>query len=128
MFHHLYFYAIKSGKVYTIHKETSKAKYLRITNTDINNCKFENGYKFFHLLPWEAEIESMELVSKEKLAEKLNSLYNLSFNPKNGFQADYYYLVKANIVRFIDNGIQAISTNENDDISVYSPKIIERIV
>lgn len=125
---YFYFYAIKSGKVYTIHKETSKAKYLRLTNTDINNCKFENGYKFLHLLPWEAEIESMELVSKEKLAEKLNSLYNLSFNPKNGFQADYYYLVKANIVRFSDNGIQAISTNENDDISVYSPKIIERIV
>lgn len=126
---YFYFYAIKSGKVYTIHKETAKAKYLRLTNTDINECKVEYGYKFRHLLPWEAEIQSMELVSKESMNKKLNDLYapNL-FIPKDGFHADYYYLVKAIVTRFIEDGITAINATENDDISVYSPKIIERIV
>ncbi len=126
---YFYFYAIKSRKVYTIHKETAKAKYLRLTNTDINECKDEYGYKFQHLLPWEAEIQSMELVSKESMNKKLNDLYapNL-FIPKDGFHADYYYLVKAIVTRFIEDGITAINATENDDISVYSPKIIERIV
>ncbi len=127
-FFYFYFYAIKNGKVYAIHKETSKAKYLRLTNTDINDCKVEYGYKFQHLLPWEAEIQSMELVSKETLIERLNELYTEQhFVPKDGFHADYYYLVKATITQFIKTGISAVSTTENEDISVYSPKIIERI-
>lgn len=126
---YFYFYAIKKGKVYTIHKETNKAKYLRLTNTDINNCKVEQGYKFQYLLPWEAEILSMELVSKETLIERLNTLYeDKNFTPKDGFHADYYYLVKASITHFIGSGMAAINTTENEDISVYSPKIIERIV
>ena len=125
---YFYFYAIKNGKVYTIHKETAKAKYLRLTNTDINDCKVEYGYKFQHLLPWEAEIQSMELVSKESMEKKLNDLYAPnSFNPKDGFHADYYYLIKATVLRFLRDGITAINTTENEDISVYSPKIIERI-
>lgn len=126
---YFYFYAIKDGKVYTIHKETNKAKYLRLTNTDINNCKLEYGYKFQHLLPWEAEILSMELVSKETLIEKLNTLYATNpFTPKDGFHADYYYLVKATITSFIESGLSDISTTENEDISVYSPKIIKRTI
>ncbi len=126
---YFYFYAIKKGKVYTIHKETNKAKYLRLTNTDINDCKVEHGYKFQYLLPWEAEILSMELVSKETLIERLNTLYEVkSFTPIDGFHADYYYLVKATITHFIGSGVAAINTTENEDISVYSPKIIERIV
>ncbi|MBR6215852.1 MAG: hypothetical protein IKQ84_05525, partial [Spirochaetaceae bacterium] len=96
--------------------------------TDINDCKVEYGYKFQHLLPWEAEIQSMELVSKENMKKKLNDLYAPnSFNPKDGFHADYYYLIKATVLRFLRDGITAINTTENEDISVYSPKIIERI-
>ena len=124
---YFYFYAIKDGKVYTIHKETNKAKYLRLTDTDINHCKVEYGYKFQYLLPWEAQIQSMELVSKETLINKLNDFYATShFNSKDGFHADYYYLVKATITKF-DATVAAISTTENEDISAYSPKIIKRI-
>lgn len=126
---YFYFYAIKNGKVYTIHKETNKAKYLRLTNTDINECKVEYGYKFQHLLPWEAEIHSIELVSKDTLIEKLNNLYgNNQFTVNNTFHADFYYLVKATITRFCETGISAINTTENDDISIYSPKIVKRIM
>ena len=126
---YFYFYAIKNGKVYTIHKETNKAKYLRLTNTDINECKVEYGYKFQHLLPWEAEIHSIELVSKDTLIEKLNNLYgNNQFTVNNTFHADFYYLVKATITRFCETGVSAINTTENDDISIYSPKIVKRIM
>lgn len=125
---YFYFYAIKNGKVYTIHKETNKAKYLRVTATDIKNCKAENGFVFNHLEPWEAEIESIELVSKDVLAKKLSLLYRKDFSPANGFHADYYYLAKAKITRYFESGITAVCAEENDDISVYSPKIIERIL
>lgn len=126
---YFYFYAIKNGKVYTIHKETNKAKYLRLTNTDINECKVEYGYKFQHLLPWEAEIHSIELVSKDTLIEKLNNLYgDNQFTVNNTFHADFYYLVKATITRFCETGVSAINTTENDDISIYSPKIVKRVM
>lgn len=126
---YFYFYAIRNGKVYTIHKETNKAKYLRLTNTDINECKVEYGYKFQHLLPWEAEIHSIELVSKDTLIEKLNNLYgDNQFTVNNTFHADFYYLVKATITRFCETGLSAINTTENDDISIYSPKIVKRVM
>lgn len=126
---YFYFYAIRNGKVYTIHKETNKAKYLRLTNTDINECKVEYGYKFQHLLPWEAEIHSIELVSKDTLIEKLNNLYgDNQFTVNNIFHADFYYLVKATITRFCETGVSAINTTENDDISIYSPKIVKRVM
>lgn len=124
---YFYFYAIKNGKVYTIHKETTKAKYLRITTTDLRDCKVEFGYKFQHLEPWEAEVDSIELVSKEALKEKLVSLYGEnSFTPENGFHADYYYLAKAKVTRYLKSGIIAITVDENEDISAYSPKVIPR--
>ncbi|MBQ0002648.1 MAG: DUF2357 domain-containing protein [Treponema sp.] len=124
---YFYFYAIKNGKVYTIHKETTKAKYLRITTSDIKDCKIEFGYKFQHLEPWEAEVDSIELVSKEALKEKLDSLYGENtFIPENGFHADYYYLAKAKVTRYFDSGITAINVSENEDISAYSPKVIPR--
>ncbi len=125
---YFYFYAIKNGKVYTIHKETNKAKYLRVTTTDIKDCKVKFGYKFQHLEPWEAEIDTIELVSKDVLKEKLDSLYfKNSFMPTNGFHADYYYLAKAKVTSYLDSGITAINVSENEDISAYSPKVTPRI-
>lgn len=126
---YFYFYAIKSGKVYTIHKETNRTKYLRVTTSDIKNCKAEFGYKFQSLEPWEAEIETIELVSKGVLKEKLDTLYGKdSFVPVNGFNADYYYLAKAKVTRYFESGITAVNATEDDDISAYSPKIIPRIM
>lgn len=124
---YFYFYAIKDGKVYTIHKETNKSKYLRITTSDIKDCKVEFGYKFTELKPWEAEIDSIELVSRDVLEEKLKQLYSENtYIPQKGFNADYYYLTKAKIVRYSEQGITAINVPENEDISIYSPKIILR--
>ena len=61
--------------------------------------------------------------------EKLNNLYTVqSFTPRDGFHADYYYLVKASITQFLGSGIPAVNTTENENISIYSPKIIEKII
>lgn len=125
---YFYFYAIKNGKVYTIHKETNKAKYLRVTTTDVKDCKVELGYKFQHLEPWEAEVESIELVSQESLKKKLDELYGENtFKPQKGFNADFYYLAKTKVIKYSEIGIVAINVGENDAISVYSPKVIQRI-
>ncbi len=117
---YFYFHAIKDGKVYTLHKETSQAKYLRLTLTDFYNQKIIVGHKFQELKPWVAEILSMELVSKKQLLELLND-----FEGNTDFKADFYYVLKARITDLYDGGIVAISTEENEIISPYSPKIVE---
>lgn len=125
---YFYFYAIKGGKVYTIHKETNKTQYLMLTDTDINDCKIEAGYKFQHLLPFEAKIESLELVTKDSLQEKINEFYEEPFIPKNDFNADYYYLAEARIINYArdEERVTDVSVKENEDISAYSPKITYR--
>ncbi len=117
-----YYHAIKDGKVYTLHKETNKAKFLRFTLTDYHNARIIIGKKFQDLEPWRALIISSELVSKAQLQELL-----YDFSGKDDFQADYYYVVKAKMKEFYDGGIVAISTEENEIISPYSPKIVKLI-
>ena len=116
---YFYYHAIKNGSVYTLHKETMKAKYLRLTLTDYNNAEIIQGKKFEELEPWRAEIISTELVSKSSLQELLSD-----FPCKDKFQADYYYVTKAKVKDLYAGGIVAISTDENDIISPYSPKIV----
>lgn len=117
---YFYYHAIKKGTVYTLHKETNKAKYLRLTLTDYHNAEIITGKKFEKLEPWNAEILSSELVSKHRLQEILSD-----YPGKNKLQADFYYLVKAKITSLYEDGIVAISTDENDIITPYSPKIVK---
>ena len=49
---YFYFRAIKNGKVYTLHKETSKAKYLRFTLKRPVDVKIIPGQTFEELEPW----------------------------------------------------------------------------
>lgn len=116
---YFYYHAIKNGNVYTLHKDTMKAKYLRLTLTDYYKAKITQGNKFDDLEPWGAEIISTELVSKSSLQELLSD-----FPGKDKFQADYYYVTKAKVKDLYAGGIVAISTEENDIISPYSPKIV----
>lgn len=112
-----YFPVIKNGKVYSLHKETCKAQYLRLVKW--NNYKAESfkDDKYDILEPYNFIIQSIELVPKEKI-EGIES----EFCPKEPFDADYYYLIKA---RFSDySQIVGTNTEENETISPYSPKII----
>ena len=117
---YFYYHAIKNGKVYTLHKDTNKARYLRLTLTDYHNAQIIKGERFDDLEPWRAEIISTALVSKQQLKDILSD-----FPGKDSFQADFYYLVKAKVLDFYDGGIVAVSTEENDIISPYSPKIVK---
>ena len=116
---YFYFHAIKNGNVLTLHKETNIAKYLRLTLTDFYKAEIIDGKPFLRLEPFISEILSMELVSKQKLQEVLSD-----FDGKENFHADYYYLVRAKVMHSLDGGVVAISTDENDVISPYSPKIV----
>ena len=117
---YFYYHAIKNGNVYTLHKETMKAKYLRLTLTDYNNTKIKQGKKFENLESWRAEIISTELVSRFQLQELLSD-----YSDNDKFQAGFYYVAKVRIKDLYDGGIIAISTDENEIISPYFPKIVE---
>ena len=119
---YFYFRAIKNGKVYTLHKETSKAKYLRFTLKKLVEVKIKPGQSFEELEPWNAEIISTRLVSKEQLELILEDYVKMM---NHTFSAEYYYLVEAEFLHFYQGGIVAVCTEENDIISPYSPKIVQ---
>ena len=119
---YFYFRAIKNGKVYTLHKETSKAKYLRFTLKKLVEVKIKPGQSFEKLEPWNAEIISTRLVSKEQLELILEDYVKMM---NHTFSAEYYYLVEAEFLHFYQSGIVAVCTEENDIISPYSPKIVQ---
>ena len=119
---YFYFRAIKNGKVYTLHKETSKAKYLRFTLKRLADIKIMSGQTFEELEPWNAQIISTRLVSKKQLEQILED-YAKTTN--HSFSSEYYYLVEAKFLHFYQGGIVAVSTEENDIISPYSPKIVQ---
>lgn len=115
-----YFRAIEKGNVYTLHKETFQAKKLRFTTKRLVDIKNNNNYKYEELEPWIADIISIKLVSKDELIKELKP-----YKKQTGHHAEYYYLVKAIVTKESDEGIVGISTEENDIISPFSPKIIE---
>ncbi len=115
-----YFRAIKDGKVYTLHKETTKARYLRFTLKRLVDIKIKEGQVFEELEPWNSKIISIRLISKEELSKELGEYSN-----GHTFNADYYYLVEAEFLHSYKGGIVAISTEENEIISPYSPKIVK---
>ena len=115
-----YFRAIEKGKVYTLHKETMKAKYLRFTLKRLVDIKIKENQEFEELEPWNSEIQSIKLISKQELSNELGD-----YSKGHTFHADYYYLVKAKFLHKYQSGIVAISTEENQIISPYSPKIVE---
>ena len=119
---YFYFRAIKNGKVYTLHKETSKAKYLRFTLKRLADVKIMPGQTFEELEPWNAQIISTRLVSKKQLEQILE---DYAKTRKHNFSSEYYYLVEAKFLHFYQGGIVAVSTEENDIISPYSPKIVQ---
>ncbi|MDO5575643.1 MAG: DUF2357 domain-containing protein, partial [Fibrobacter sp.] len=117
---YFYFHAIKAGHVYTLHKETTKSKYLRLT--DIAYAENFSEKTIENLKKWNAEIISIELVSKQELQKILDK-----YPSKDEFLADFYYLVKAKIINLDLNKIKIsnVDADENQAISPYSPKIVQ---
>lgn len=116
-----YYHAIKDNVVYALHANTSDAKQFCGSQSDFGKTSF------IKLEDWTADIVKSELVSAEKLKERLyqNCEYKLE-NP----QADFYYLVTLNNVKWHGNEIagtvyKAYENIGNMAASPYSPKIIE---
>jgi len=116
-----YYHAIKDNVVYALHANTSDAKQFCGSQSDFGKTSF------IKLEDWTADIVKSELVSAEKLKERLyqNCEYKLE-NPK----ADFYYLVTLNNVKWHGNEIagtvyKAYENIGNMAASPYSPKIIE---
>lgn len=116
-----YYHAIKDNVVYALHANTSDAKQFCGSQSDFGKTSF------IRLEDWTADIVKSELVSAEKLKERLyqNCEYKLD-NPK----ADFYYLVTLNNVKWHGNEIagtvyKAYENIGNMAASPYSPKIIE---
>ena len=97
---YFYFHAIKDGKVFTLHKETSIAKYLVLTRTSFYQAEIIDGKHFVKLEPFVSEILSSELVSKETLIERLKE--NCGFESDTKHSAEYYYIVHAKICMQFD--------------------------
>ena len=123
---YFYFHAIKDGKVFTLHKETSIAKYLILTRTSFYQAEIIDGKHFVKLEPFVSEILSSELVSKETLIERLKE--NCGFESDTKHSAEYYYIVHAKICMQFDKPKILISTDENEMISPFSPKIIDNFI
>ena len=123
---YFYFHAIKDGKVFTLNKETSIAKYLILTRTSFYQAEIIDGKHFDKMEPFVSEIHSSELVSKETLIERLKE--NCGFESDTKHSAEYYYIVHAKICMQFDKPKILISTDENEMISPFSPKIIDNFL
>lgn len=112
-----YFPVIKKGKVYSLHKETCKAQYLRLVKW--NNYKAENfaDNKYDILEPFNFKIISLELVPESTIKSVISD-----FNPKYPYGAEFYYLIKAKYEN--PSPLVGMNTDENETISPYAPKII----
>ena len=112
-----YFYAIRDGFVYPIHKNLSSAKYLICSLTDFGKThivKTEN---------WIAEIESIELVDVKTLE---NKLFELGYKSEGKHKAQFYYLMKVKNVRYCESQeVDFLKYLGNDVLNAYSPKIIK---
>lgn len=116
-----YYHAIKDNVVYALHANTSDAKQFCGSQSDFGKTSF------IKLEDWTADIVKSELVSAEKLKERLYQ--NCEYKLEN-LQADFYYLVTLNNVKWHGNEIagtvyKAYENIGNMAASPYSPKIIE---
>ena len=66
-----YFPVIKKGKVYSLHKETCKAQYLRLVKWSNYHADNFADNKFDILEPYNFKIDSMELVPESKINKLL---------------------------------------------------------
>lgn len=122
---YFYYYAIRDNYVYPLHKDISKATKFCASRTDFGTNSDINNYVY---LPFVANIVSTELVSVAVLTERLKSMNNGNgYISKNGFHAQFYYLVKLNNITplSISGDIIEIIDSGNEATSAYSPKIFK---
>lgn len=120
---YFYYYAIRDGYVYPLHKDISKATKFCGSITDFGK---EPDLKKYDYLPFVADIISTELVSVQVLEKKLKSMNNVNgYIPSNPFKAEFYYLVKLQHLKNLKITGDMIQSCESGNLAIspYSPKI-----
>ena len=122
---YFYYYAIRDGYVYPLHKDITKATKFCASTTDFGIVNDVSKYDY---LPFTADIISTELVSEEILREKLKSMNSgKGYEPEKTFNAQFYYLVKVQNLKTMKITSDMIRKRDSGNLAIspYSPKILE---
>ena len=122
---YFYYYAIRDGYVYPLHKDISKVTKFCASTTDFGTVNEVSKYNY---LPFTADIVSTELVSAEQLCSKLKSMnHGKGYEPEKPFNAQFYYLVKVQNLRNTKITGNMIHKRDSGNLAIspYSPKVFE---
>lgn len=122
---YFYYYAIRDGYVYPLHKDISKASKFCASTTDFGT---ETDISKYNYLPFTADIVSTELVSAEQLRSKLKSMnHGKGYEPEKPFNAQFYYLVKVQNLRNTKITGDMIHKRDSGNLAIspYSPKVFK---
>lgn len=122
---YFYYYAIRDGYVYPLHKDISKATKLCASTTDFGTVNEVSKYNY---LPFTADIVSTELVSAEQLRSKLKSMnHGKGYEPVKPFNAQFYYMVKVQNLRNTKITGDMIHKRDSGNLAIspYSPKVFK---
>ncbi len=122
---YFYYYAIKDGYVYPLHKDISKATKFCASTTDFGT---ETDISKYNYLTFTADIVSTELVSAEQLRSKLKSMnHGKGYEPEKPFNAQFYYLLKVQNLRNTKITGDMIHKRDSGNLAIspYSPKVFK---
>lgn len=116
-----YFYAIQNGTVYAHHKDLSHIQQFRFYTNNITNDNY------YAIQPYICEVLSNELVSKDILVTRLQSI-GMNSDAK-AHNADFYYIMRIRVINDkADEILLPISVvdnqNGNNAFSPWIPRII----
>lgn len=122
---YFYYYAIRDGYVYPLHKDISKVTKFCASTTDFGT---ETDISKYNYLPFVADIISTQLVSAEQLRSKLKSMnHDKGYEPVKPFNAQFYYIVKVQNLKNMKITGDMIRKRDSGNLAIspYSPKIFE---
>lgn len=122
---YFYYYAIRDGYVYPLHKDISKVTKFCASTTDFGT---ETDISKYNYLPFTADIISTQLVSAEQLRSKLKSMnHGKGYKPVKPFNAQFYYMVKVQNLKNMKITGDMIRKRDSGNLAIspYSPKIFE---
>ncbi len=124
---YFYYYAIRDGYVYPLHKDISKATKFCASTTGFGT---ETDISKYNYLPFVADIISTQLVSAEQLRSKLKSMnHGKGYEPVKPFNAQFYYMVKVQNLKNMKITGDMIRKRDSGNLAIspYSPKVFEII-
>ena len=122
---YFYYYAIRDGYVYPLHKDISKVTKFCASTKDFGT---ETDISKYNYLPFVADIISTQLVSAEQLRSKLKSMnHGKGYEPVKPFNAQFYYMVKVQNLKNMKITGDMIRKRDSGNLAIspYSPKVFK---